>query len=324
MRNAFVGFDSAWADNAPGAVCFAVFDGDRLAEWEAPKPAYFSDAQQVVKRCRTVAPYTLVAIDQPTMVPNTAGMRPVERVAGSVKVGVLPASLNGALFGRSAPIWEFLNRLGPSEDPLRAQYADDGLHLIEVFPGLALPGLFSDTRCRLPLAVHYDPSKPAKFSIGDWRWVAKSVLLRLQDLNLEPFLEWVAQQVDNPKPVKADQDCLDAVICLVIALKWWRRDTDTEVLGDWRGHMVTPLSAKARKKVMEKVRQLDVPVGCGSWKLHDIVLNYFDGNHYDAFEWLAHPNPALGGESPLERAGTSDGMQDVTDLIGRLAHGIST
>lgn len=256
------------------------------------------------------------------MVPNAAGMRPVERLACSIKKGVLPAHLNHALFGRSAPVWEFLDRLGPSEDPLKAQRADEGLHLIEVFPGLALPGLFPDDHCRLPAAVHYDPSKRERFSVDDWQLVASNILSCVQRLSLEPFVEWVAKQVENTMPVKADQDCLDALICLVIAIKWRRGDRDMEVLGDWRGHMVTPLSAKARNRIMEKVCQLDVPVGCGSWKLHDLVLSYFDGNHYDAFEWLSHPNPALGGKSPHERAGTPDGAQEVIDLIGRLTHGI--
>ena len=322
MQSAFVGFDSPWADKAPGAVCFAVFDGDRLTKRELPKPARFDDARQAVERCRAVAPYTLVAVDQPTMVPNATGMRPVEKLAGSVKQGVQPAYLNKSLFGRSAPIWKFLDELGPNEDPREAQCADSGLHVMEVYPGLALPGLFSDSTCRLPLSIHYNPGNGAKFSIEDWRRVTCSLVSCLQDLNLEPFAEWLDKQANNGNPHKVDQDCLDALICLVIALKWRHRHQDMQVLGDWRGHMVTPLSAKAKEKVTEKAAQLGVPVGCGSWRLHDIVLNYFDGNHYDAFEWLAHPNPALGGDSPLERAKTPDGLLDVTDLIGRLTHGI--
>ncbi len=322
MQSAFVGFDSAWADKAPGAVCIAVFDGDRLTKWELPKQAHFDDAREAVERCCAVAPYTLVAMDQPTMVPNATGMRPVERVAGSVKVGVQPANLQSPGFDRSAPIWKFLNSLSPREDPREAQHTDVGLHLIEVFPGLALPGLFLDPSCRLPLAVHYNPGKPAKFSIEDWRLVAKTIRSRLLELDLKPFAKWVADQASNPTPNKTDQDCLDALICLVVALKWRRRDPDTRVLGDWRGHMVTPLSENSKTKIMDKACQLDVPVECGSWRLHDIVLSYFDGNHYDAFEWLARPNPALGGKSPLERAGNPDGVQEVTDLIGRLTHGI--
>lgn len=324
MRNTFVGFDSAWADKAPGAVCFAAFDDDRLADWQLPEPAHFADVLEVVERCRTEASYTLVAVDQPTMVPNATGMRPVERVAGSVKTGVQPAYLNKPLFGHSAPIWTFLDALSPSEDPCEAQNAESGLHLIEVFPALALAGLFGDRRCRLPLALHYNPGNPAKFSMEDWRLVADCTRSHSRKLNLGPFVDWAARQADNPNPSKADQDCLDALICLVIALKWRRRHPDTAVLGDWRGHMVTPLSAEAKARIDKKVHRLGVPVTRGSWKLHEAVLGYFDGKHYDAFEWLAHPNPALGGESPLTRAGTPDGMQDVLDLVGRQAHGIPT
>jgi uncharacterized protein (DUF2384 family) len=51
---------------------------------------------------------------------------------------------------------------------------------------------------------------------------------------------------------------------------------------------------------------------------------YFDDNRNDANEWLKHPNPALTGETPLERANTAIGADDVIDLIGRMEHGIPT
>ena len=54
----------------------------------------------------------------------------------------------------------------------------------------------------------------------------------------------------------------------------------------------------------------------------DRALSYFDGDRRYALEWLKHPNPALGGDTPLERADTATGAEDVVDLIGRLEHGI--
>ena len=54
----------------------------------------------------------------------------------------------------------------------------------------------------------------------------------------------------------------------------------------------------------------------------DRALSYFDGDRRPALEWLRHPNPAVGGDTPLERAGTPAGADDVIDLIGRLEHGI--
>ena len=56
----------------------------------------------------------------------------------------------------------------------------------------------------------------------------------------------------------------------------------------------------------------------------NMALSYFDGNRERAIEWLKHPNPALGGETPLRRADTATGAEDVIDLIGRLEHGIPT
>ena len=59
-------------------------------------------------------------------------------------------------------------------------------------------------------------------------------------------------------------------------------------------------------------------------KVFNTALSYFDGNREYALDWLKHPNPALAGETPLERADTAIGAEDVIDLIGRLEHGIPT
>lgn len=325
-RNAFVGFDSAWGGKAPGAVCYVVLDEGRVVDKGLPAPASFDQAQTVVERCGHAADYTLAAIDQPTMVPNATGMRPVERVAGSVKNGVQPALLSNPMFGRSAPLWPFLDALGAKENPRRAQSAKSGLHLIEVFPGLALPSLLSKPPARLPTTYRYNPKDRSKFGLDDWGVVVDAVIGHVDELQLEPFSGWARGQRESGRPTKADQDCLDALICLIVALKWRRRHRIMEVLGDWRGHIVTPLSKEGRKRVIAKAcsNGLDVPIGCGSWRLHEVVLDYFDGRHYDAFEWLAYPNRALGGESPLLHAETATGEEDVIDLIGRLAHGIPT
>lgn len=65
-------------------------------------------------------------------------------------------------------------------------------------------------------------------------------------------------------------------------------------------------------------------LAAGIWDVYEAALSYFDGKRYATFEWLGHPNAALDGETPLERAKTQPGRQDVLDLIGRLEHGIPT
>ena len=59
-------------------------------------------------------------------------------------------------------------------------------------------------------------------------------------------------------------------------------------------------------------------------RVFNMALSYFDGNREHTLDWLKHPNPALAGETPLERADTATGAEDVIDLIGRLEHGIPT
>lgn len=319
MRSAYIGFDSAWSGKAPGGLCYAILDSDSLCDCATPVLATFDDAKGLIEQCREDTDYTLVAIDQPTMVPNHTGMRPVEKVAGSVQPGVQPANLNSSMFNRSAPIWAFLDDLNPKEEPLEAQQATKGLHLIEVFPGLALRGLLPNP----PKKLRYNP-KGSSFSIDDWRSVAECTSAHAKELGLAGFARWAAEQSGISAPSKADQDRLDALICLVVAGKWHRGDTDTAVLGDWRGYMVTPLSRQGKMKVTTAAKKHNVPIGTGSWRVYEAVLAYFDGKHYDAFEWLGHPSAALGGETPLERAKTPEGTQDVLDLIGRLEHGIPT
>ena len=57
-------------------------------------------------------------------------------------------------------------------------------------------------------------------------------------------------------------------------------------------------------------------------RMFNLAVSCFDGNREHALDWLKHPNPALAGEAPLERADTASGAEDVFDLIGRLEHGI--
>lgn len=109
-----VGFDSAWTDNpkAPGAICVIRLDGDGAHLYLAPRLASFAEALAVIERERKEAQKCLVALDQPTIVPNLTGSRPVDRVAGSliswIGGGVQPASRSKkGMFDDGAPIWRF-------------------------------------------------------------------------------------------------------------------------------------------------------------------------------------------------------------------------
>ena len=79
-----------------------------------------------------------------------------------------------------------------------------------------------------------------------------------------------------------------------------------------------------RRKGQEVLRLGEADRATMLAKVFNMALSYFDDNREHAIEWLKFPNPALGGETPLERADTAIGKEDVVDLIGRMEHGIPT
>ena len=277
MREAFVGFDSAWTDRDPGGIAWATFEQDRLLALPAPEPVRFEDAARIIERLRDECPYVLVAVDQPTQVPNETGMRPVERVAASLlRGGVQPANrgkrdrVKREMFGPDAPIWKFLDRIGARENPPAARTATRGLHLMEVFPALALPALEPEIMKRERRRACYNPNK--KFSLSDWRLVASTVQRHAGALRLAPLSGWAGEVARLAAPTKRDQDRLDAAVCLLVALYWRRAPRNRSVvIGDSRtGYMVTPVSPASREILERVADEKHVPID-GPWP-RDVVV----------------------------------------------------
>ena len=262
LREAFVGFDSAWAGNAPGGIAAATFSQGRLLETRLPEPAGFDHAAEIVEELESTHDYVLVAIDQPTVVPNQTGSRPVDKVAASLISrlggGVQPANRGKTksgrtiqskvqMFGPDAPIWRFLRRLDAVQNPPESRSAVSGLHAVEVFPALALPALEPEILER-KRAARYNPANRRRFSLPDWRLVALAASRHAAALRLGGLSEWARDLVESPKPTKTDQDCLDAAICLIVALQWRRapRDRVTVIGGAQFGYMVSPVTPATR------------------------------------------------------------------------------
>ena len=183
ISEAFVGFDSAWAGKDPGGIAAATFSQDRLLETRLPEPAGFDHAAAIVEELASTHDYVLVAIDQPTVVPNQTGSRPVDRVAASLisrlRGGVQPANRGKTksgrtiqskvrMFGPDAPIWQIPPTARCGAEPTKARSAASGRHLIEVFPALALPAL-EPAILERKRAARYNPANRRRFSLPDWR-----------------------------------------------------------------------------------------------------------------------------------------------------------
>lgn len=79
-------FDSAWTDQikAPGAVSIIRVVEGRATAYVPPRLSSFAQALAIIGREREQVDRCFVALDQPTIVPNASGSRPVDKVAASL------------------------------------------------------------------------------------------------------------------------------------------------------------------------------------------------------------------------------------------------
>jgi len=165
------------------------------------------------------------------------------------------------MFCDASPIWRFLTALGAEENPERARKADGGLHVMEVFPALALASL--DTRFFGRLrGPRYNPDRKKTFLIADWGHVAEAAAREAQSLRCGKLAEWCYTAGEVIQPQKADQDKLDSVLCALIALNWrLRRREASLLLGDGKtGYMVVPASKEVREYLITPARRHMVPI----------------------------------------------------------------
>lgn len=264
----YIGFDSAWTDNpkAPGAICAIGVEGGRKMRFSAPQLVTFSQALTFIQNNRSKNGATLIALDQPTVVPNLTGMRPVERVSASLISwlggGVQPSNRGRlGMFCDASPIWRFLEALRAEENPEQARIAIGGLHLMEVFPALALASLGAQFFRRLG-APRYNPGRKKTFLMDDWRRVAVTVAQEFHLHGCDEAAEWCHVTGKMVQPRKADQDKLDSALGVLIALHWRLRPREASViLGDLStGYMILPSSGQVREYLAISARKNLVPI----------------------------------------------------------------
>jgi len=267
MRELLVGFDSAWANKTRGAIAAYTFDGEKGRAFHAPALATFEAAADFINECAAEAEYVLIAIDQPTIVPNREGCRPIDRVAGSLisglRGGVQPARRAGGaekFFGDDAPIWRFLPTTMAQQNLIQARTAATGRFLIEVFPALALPAMIPEVWDR-HRAAKYNPVA-RRFDVADWALVASGLATYARKFGMWELADWADAQAHCKQPRKPDQDRLDAAICLAVAISWRRGSPDDAVqLGDEAsGYMVTPVSVATRAVLTRAAVRRGVPI----------------------------------------------------------------
>ncbi|KKB77122.1 hypothetical protein VW35_15440 [Devosia soli] len=267
LGTAIIGFDSAWTDNpkAPGAVSVIAIDETGAKTFVAPRLATFGQALEVIAGEQTRHERVFVAIDQPTIVPNLGGARPVDRVAASLMSwlggGVQPANRSRTgMFDADAPIWAFKAALGASDNPELARDGVAGTYIAEVFPAMSLPSMALEF-CGRRMGPRYNPGRKATFKIDDWQAVLVCAAACGDALGIDGVADWCAVHAQKPWPSKADQDLLDGLLCALIGYLWlFEPRSRLLMIGDLiEGYMVAPAIGEARARLEAAALLRSVP-----------------------------------------------------------------
>ncbi|WP_027949576.1 DUF429 domain-containing protein [Haliea salexigens] len=225
MATLLVGFDSAWTVHNTGALVGILRSDDgEIQELGLPLAVNYREAEHAIIEWQAhhAPANTIVMLDQPTIVSNAAGQRPVENLVGSPVGrrygGMQPASrARRDMFGADAPVWSFLARFGGPANPLGSF---TGTRVLETYPVLTMIALgwtLNDSRPtgRLP---KYNPNRRKTFSISDWRKVCQLVSDAFREHGVPRLVDWLDECALSSTVRKPDQDRLDACLCLLVAL----------------------------------------------------------------------------------------------------------
>lgn len=246
MNTLLVGFDSAWTATNSGAIAGLVHrDDGTFLELGTPQNVDYPQAEaQILRWQADFGPTaTVIMLDQPTIVNNAAGQRPVENIVGSSVGlrygGVQPANTSKEeMFGAGAPVWPFLQRFGGPADPMNPAGTTWVFETYPVLTMIALNWTLPDVRAtgRLPKC---NPERNT-FIAADWQHVCGLAEDAFNQLQLIQTAAWIANVGQNPSPQKSLQDGLDACLCLLVAIQF-SEGMDCLMVGDMQtGYMIVP------------------------------------------------------------------------------------
>lgn len=225
MTTLLVGFDSAWTATNSGALVGVLrADDGKIRELGSPQVVNYREAERTILdwQAQLQPPATIVLLDQPTIVKNTAGQRPVENLVGSPVSrrygGMQPANTaRREMFGQDAPVWPFLTRFGGPANPLGLLTETWVLETYPVLAMIALGWTLRDSRATGRL-FKYNPQRRKTFSISDWRHVCRLASSAFRERGLSGLVAWLNAAAQSNAPRKSDQDGVDACVCLLAAL----------------------------------------------------------------------------------------------------------
>jgi predicted RNase H-like nuclease len=264
MTKLVVGFDSAWTSTNAGAIVAVLLDGNGIThELGLPDVANFPTAEKKILSWQAEhrPESTIVFLDQPTIVTNPAGQRPVEHIVSSVvcrRYGAIqPANTSKLeMFGSEAPIWPFLERFGGAAN--LSTRVD--IMVFETYPVLAIIAfdwVLPDRERLAGRLPKYNPQRRKTFALADWKHICRRIGDALNVAGATSLAQWANILSELQKPRKSDQDRLDACICLLGAMAMAKQQRILIVGNYHTGYMVVPYSQPLGEELDIRCRATD-------------------------------------------------------------------
>lgn len=236
----FLGIDLGWKTGASGLCCL-IWQNNQLQLLDLDRRQSIAD---ILSWVDTFAPATtpaIIAVDAPTLIPNTTGMRVPDTLTHKLfhryHAACYPANLGRPFAQRTVEFGLSLEAKGFAHAAI-IKPQKLGRYQIEVYPHPAIVNLFG-----LERILKYKKGKLAE---------RRAELIKLRDyiLNYLPNLEPKLNLNELPEipltglAMKSVEDQLDSLICAYVAAYWWFWGTERNlVLGDYStGYIVVPNS----------------------------------------------------------------------------------
>ncbi|MBV8882872.1 MAG: DUF429 domain-containing protein [Chroococcidiopsidaceae cyanobacterium CP_BM_RX_35] len=240
----FIGIDLGWRSQPSGLCCLEWLHG-QLELVALDRKAEIADVLSWVDSCVHPEAPAMIAVDAPTLIPNSTGMRLPDRLShqyfGRYHAGCYPANLGRPFAQRTVGFGLELAAKGFAHAP-EIVPQQLGRYQIEVFPHPAIVHLFGLERIL----------KYKKGSLDERRLELEKlrtfILTVLPTLKPRINLQQKRQKLEIPllpsggTALKAIEDQLDGLICAYVGAHWWYWGLERNwVLGNLTtGYIVVP------------------------------------------------------------------------------------
>jgi predicted RNase H-like nuclease len=234
----FLGIDLGWKSGASGLCCLE-WRGEELVLLSLERRLEIQEILGWVKNWTTPNLPALVAVDAPTLIPNSTGTRLPDRLThkyfGKYHAGCYPANLQRPFATRTVDFGCQLEKAGFHHAPQITPCCLDR-YQIEVFPHPAQVNLFNLDRI---LKYKKGSLQARSLELAKLRNYILQVLTTLEPKLAPLDLPEIPSQ---GKAMKELEDQLDSLICAYVGAYWWYWGAEKNlVLGDeTTGYIVVP------------------------------------------------------------------------------------